>query len=178
MEREFTNATGATEVRFSQSYDDEAGEFIVRFSGTRTMDWSGSQRSRQIRFQFSNDLLNWQPQLPSEKDGRTVPVLLSAPPYVLGVETIVLPFNGDGFTLSGENIDRTLAGARLTRTLRLEAGRAVARTEFQLVASEASLEDIDQSADERQELSRSLAYVSGRINRLTDSDRRALRGRD
>ncbi len=178
MEREFTNATGATDVQISQSYDEETGEFTIRFSGTRDMDWSGSQRSRQIRFQFSNELLNWQPQLPSDKEGRTAPVLLSAPPYVLAIETIILPFNGEGFTLLGENIDQTLAGARLTRNLSLEGGRAVSRTEFQLVASEASVEDIEASADARQELSRNVAGVSGRTNRLTDSDRRALRGRD
>lgn len=175
-ERAFAAQTGSSDVSITHAYDDATGEFAIRFTGIRRMNWSGPARGRRVMFRFDNSMLDWRPPMPEDKDGRTAPILLNAPPSIAATETIILPFNGEGFTVTGENIDRTIAGARLRRTVSMTEGRAVSRSEFQLLQLELPLAELAESEEARGEIAQTFAQVSGSANRLTPSDRRVLRG--
>ncbi|MFN3389551.1 MAG: tetratricopeptide repeat protein [Allosphingosinicella sp.] len=180
MRRQVVTQLGVNETAdISDSYDDTQGTFVIRFSGTRELEWSGTTSSRNIAYQFDNTTLDWTPDFErAEGPGRDAPFSMKGLGHYVMTETVILPGDGEGFSVSGGNIDRTIAGIHFSRTLTLADGRATARTSFRPLQLEISAEAARSSVAALQGIRESNARVTGPAAALTRSDRRALRERE
>lgn len=166
-------------MNISLASDDALGTFTVRFSGRQRMDWSGSSQSRAVTFRFDGDALSWTPHFERPAGGnQDAPFLVSAPNEADYVETVILPDGGRGYTLTGDAIDRTIAGVHFRRTVTMENGRAVARSSARQVALEIPRAEALASNTALTELANNRAMVRGTPNAMTGSDRTALANRE
>ncbi|HEY0413742.1 MAG TPA: DUF3857 domain-containing protein [Allosphingosinicella sp.] len=124
-------------TQYDVTADDEAGTATVAFAGTARMDWSKAPGTNVVRYHFNDDTISWTPDF-KRPDGpfKNAPFAYGFPVYLASSETVILPRGGQGFTIEGHDLDRTLAGVRVTRKLSLEGGRAVARSIFQRLQPE------------------------------------------
>ena len=180
MRRSVVSELGVGEsAEISAAYDDAQGTFAIRFSGTRELEWTGSSSSSRIAFQFDNTTVDWTPEFDRpEGPGRDAPFSIRSLDHYVMTETVILPDGGEGFSLSGANIDRTIAGVHLSRTLTLADGRATARTVFRPLQLEVSAEAARSSVAALQAIRESNARVTGPAGALTGSDRQALMERE
>ena len=162
----------------SYESDDALGTFTLRFSGNRTMDWTGSATSRRILFRFDSDTISWEPDFTRpEGSDHGVPFRVSVPAHIRFSETVILPDGGSGFTLEGEDIDRSVAGVRITRTVSLENGRATALSTFRQLALEISASEAAASVEPLREIRASRAMVRGSTRQM-QADLEAARARE
>lgn len=178
FERSYANSQlGSEQAEVAHEDNAETGAFTLRYSGTRPMTWTGTESARAISFQFANDTLDWGPNFSRPAGAMAdVPFLLPPSSYRLHTETLILPRGGEGFTLVGANIDRTVAGAHFSRILTLENGRATARSSFRPMQREISAAEANASLAALAEIRNDRASVRGTTAGMTTTDRTALRG--
>jgi tetratricopeptide (TPR) repeat protein len=159
--------------------NDNLGTFTVRFSGRQRMDWSGSSESRTVNFGFATHPFSWSPQFERPPGGdQRAPFLVNGPGDTDYVETIILPDGGRGYSLTGDPIDRTIAGVRFRRTVAMENGRAVARSIVRQVALEIPPAEALASRDPLTRLAENRAMVRGSPSVMPRADRTVLANRE
>jgi len=174
-----TTSASSSGVEVSHADDQQAGTFTLRFSGTRTLEYSGPRSGGTVAFQFDNDTITWRPDFTRpEGPFRTAPFLLAVPSYLLSTETVILPAGGAGFALVGRDLDRTVAGVRIARTLSLANGRAVARSTFRQTELEISAAEAAASGDVLTQIRNDRALVRGPAGTLAATDRAAPPARE
>lgn len=142
------------------SVDDEQADTVTfKVKGKASMSWASASGSPGRRYRFDNDTL------PRGLDFERAPGPFADAPFALPypyhlrtLETIVLPNKGEGFSVEG-NIERKIAGARFSRTVAIESGRAIARSAFQFLQTELSATEAKAAKDMLAALSGSSAYV-------------------
>lgn len=163
-------------VVFEHGYDDALGTFTVRWTGRRRMEWSNSGRAGSIGYRFDDATIRWSPDF--EREGgqdRNAPFSLAGADHLSYVETVILPAGGEGLKIEGEDLDHTVAGVHIRRTLSLEDGRAVARSSFRPLALEISAEEAAAAAPVLAEVNGNVARVAPTASfRMTGSDRETL----
>lgn len=155
--------------------DDEAGTVTVRWSGEQPIIRSGMGGER-ISFRFQDETIRWSPDFPGGEDRQPdAPYLLGDLPYLSYSETVLLPDQGRGMRIEGEDLDETVAGVHVRRILTQENGRATAHSTFRPLQLEIAAED-----------ARAAKPVLDRINsdaallvptdefRMTEADRAAV----
>lgn len=163
----------------SQAYDDAAGAFTLRFSGTRELSWSGFSGRRGVAYEFDRETIEWNPHFDRETGAnRDAPFLLPATGYLMATETLILPRNGEGFALIGENFEQTVAGVQIRREVTLANGRAVARSSFRPLQMEISAAEARASQEAVRTLRENNAGVRAPGAVLTATDRQALQDRN
>ena len=164
-----------SDAQISHDYDDETGEFVLRVSGSRRLNWSGSSSSRSILYQFNGETIDWNPDFEREDARlRDAPFSLAALIDHQLIETVILP-RDIAFTLQARPIDRVVAGVHLSRTVTLEDGRAVARMAFRPQQLEIPAAEARASLAALREIAGSRAIVRGEARELSRADRRELR---
>lgn len=173
-ESEDTPDTGNLEL--DAKADDQSGTFTIRSSGTQRMDWSGPSSSRSVSFKFDNDTIEWEPQFDRAGSAvKDVPFALEFPVYLVSTQTIILPDGGKGFTLVGKDLDQTVAGTRITRTLRLENGTATARSIFRRLRPEISADEAEAAKPALKLINADVALVRAPQGyKMSDDDRRSI----
>lgn len=129
----------------SVSTDKDSGDVVLSFTGTAKMTWDGSGLDAVRRYQTDYSQLGRDLTPKRDKDGDAAPVAIAGD-YTLTREVILLPGNGKGFELEGENFDRVIGGVRYVRTSTLAGGRfemsAASRNKpFELSFAEAKIAD-------------------------------------
>lgn len=125
------------DLKFTFRKDEQTGAFVTEFQGTGLMPWEPQRGEPGIAFLFGNEVIGWYPDFERE-DGKDpdIPFALSFPDFSELTETVILPDGGKGFRLEGKDLDQTLAGTQISRTIALENGRAVATSRFRHLAPE------------------------------------------
>jgi tetratricopeptide (TPR) repeat protein len=157
--------------------DEATGEMHVSFAGRTRMDWNPAPASRALRFEFEHSLVQWTPDF-ERKEGpfKQAPFALDFPVYGTLRETILLPRGGAGFAVEGKPIDETVAATRVTRTVTLEGGKAVALSSFRRLWREIPAADAKAAGPALARLNESKAYVLAPADyRMSDSERAAIR---
>jgi tetratricopeptide (TPR) repeat protein len=92
---------------------------------------------RVEQYKFDNATIRWDPSIDRPVgQPRDAPYAFDFPYYSVSTETVILPNNGRGFTIDGASFDRTIAGARISREVHIDGGRAIARMTFRRLTRE------------------------------------------
>lgn len=120
----------------SESWDDSARTERLVMDGTARMAWNDAG-NRQRRYELDGAQIGW------HSDFRRQPGPNSDAPFVLNYpwfsemrETVLLPNEGHGFSLIGENVDETLAQLAIYRHVELKAGQVTLVARQQPLAPE------------------------------------------
>ena len=129
-------------------FDEKAGTATLSFTGTGNLDWSltGSDAQRRYTADYARVGMTI---APDRKDGslKSLPVLVT-PDYNVVRETIVLPHDGKGFTVDGDQIDQTIAGVHYVRTAKIAGGSFNMEAITRSPRAEISLDDAE-AADKK-----------------------------
>jgi len=152
---------GTTDRLVQFKADPNEGTFTVSFSGKRAMDWNKTRELASPRFRFQDSSMQWRPDFKArEADAAQVPFRLDFPVNIQLREDVILPAGGKGYSLQGKDFDRTAAGTRITRSLKLENGRAVATSTFVRLQPELPVAEALVSVAALAEISADAAYVT------------------
>jgi tetratricopeptide (TPR) repeat protein/transglutaminase-like putative cysteine protease len=106
------------------AFDPTSGELRFTMDGKADMDWDAKSGSRSRHYEADGAHLGWKSKL-ERKDASDAPVMLEFPGYTRKREVILLPDGGKGFTVSGDAVDKTLAGYAFKRTVEIKDGAFV-----------------------------------------------------
>jgi len=126
------------EITSTDIRDDEAsGSFTIILSGTGRLDMRRVPGLRLEQYKFDNTTIRWDPSIDRpDSQPRDAPYIFDYPYYSSSTETIILPNHGRGFTIDGGSFERTIAGARISRDVRIQDGRAVAHMALRRITRE------------------------------------------
>lgn len=114
--------SGVTVKTVDWAVDDKTGDVSMSFTGTAEMDWSTAGIDGAKRYEADNARLGRDLAPKRDTDPDAAPVAVDGN-YVLNREVILLPQGGRGFSVEGDQIDRTIAGVHYTRTASLSGER-------------------------------------------------------
>jgi hypothetical protein len=139
------------------------GSFVVRFAGTAAMDWSPFEGEKDSRFQFSHSVVHWDADFErKEGPGKDMPVSLGAGRYWEHLtETVILPNGGKGYDVDGTQLQKTVAGSTVSRSLKKEGDRITMVSDFRHVKREISAEEARTGQAELEKINDDWAYIVG-----------------
>jgi tetratricopeptide (TPR) repeat protein len=138
--------------------DEATGDVTLTMEGTAKMEWAAAGQDR--RYETDGSSLGWKSRL--KRDGGPhpdAPFAVNYPDSSETIETIVLPSKGAGFTVIGDDFDRTVGVWRLTRTAAIHDGVFTMHAESRALAREISAADAAASAAPLAELRDNEVYV-------------------
>jgi transglutaminase-like putative cysteine protease len=143
--------------------DGPEGTFVVRFAGNAEMDWSPFEGEKDSRFQFSHNVVHWDADFQrKEGPGKDMPVSLGAGRYWEHMtETIILPNGGKGYEIEGTQLQKSLAGSSMSRSLKKEGDRITMVSDFRHLKREISAEEARTGQEQLAKLNEDWAYVVG-----------------
>ena len=149
--------------------DADSGAMTLIVTGRGRLNWSQTPGATTQRYRFSNNMINWdvnfdRPAGPYHDAPYSFPV----PFFSAMTETIVLPHNGEGFALDGQNFDHLVAGTRISRRISLAGGRAVAHSEFRRIDREVSAPSARAAASLIAAMRDDRAFLQGPMNPSPD----------
>lgn len=130
---------GATIDKVDYRFDKETGEARLSFAGTVTIDWGLFGEKAKLRFEPSGSRLGY--DIAPERDTgpfADAPVEVGAR-YETRRVTILLPHDGKGFFLEGNDLEETIAGTRFRRSAVIKGGRFEMTVETRSPAREVTL---------------------------------------
>ncbi|MBX9796259.1 DUF3857 domain-containing protein [Sphingomonas sp.] len=103
--------------------DPATGHVRLGFTGSGKMEWTGAEGGAGRLYEANKSRLGMN-IAPKRNPGteNAAPVQVGAR-YDVVQQTILLPDQGKGFTIEGDNVDRVIGGVRYTRTATLKDGR-------------------------------------------------------
>ncbi len=109
-----------TPEQVSTSFDAKAREYVMKVSGTAELKWTA------YGYEVDHAGLGWKADYKRD-EGQSIdpPVEVTFPYYQAYKETIVLPREGRGFTVEGEDVDTKAAGYAFSRKTRIADGTLV-----------------------------------------------------
>jgi tetratricopeptide (TPR) repeat protein len=128
-------------------YDEGTGEVRWSMDGQARMGWNAEGKAR--RYEADGVGLGWKADFNREPGpGADAPFAVSYPAFAHTVETIALPHDGKGFTTAGREVDQSLGGFHMKRTIKIEKGvftvEAISRSVTdEIPASQARAEQAD-----------------------------------
>ncbi len=104
--------------------DQKTGEAHLTMTGTAKMDWSTEGTSRYYEYEADSSRVG-RSLTPTRVDSATADIapIAFSPQYESFHETILLPDNGKNYRLTGDTIDKTVAGIQYTRSQSLKDER-------------------------------------------------------
>jgi tetratricopeptide (TPR) repeat protein len=110
-------------------YDEATGEFHLTMEGKASMNWAESNESSSPRYLADGYLLGGDISYKREEgQDQKAPYAVTHPIHMYYRETIKLPDGGKGFTTSGEDVDRTVAGTAYSRKTQIKDGVFIIET--------------------------------------------------
>lgn len=141
--------------------EDPSGSFVVRFGGKAAMDWSPFEGRRDPRYALTQSTLTWQPDFDrSEGPGKDWPIFIGSDPHWERMtETLILPDGGKGYSLEASELDKSVAGSQIRRTVTKSGERVTMIADFRHLKREISAEEARAAAPVLEAISRDYAYV-------------------
>lgn len=125
------------EVDFA--YDEASNTFRLLVVGESSAGWDEAGKARVMNVPGSVYAVDFQPR--TRGLDREAPFLLAYPYATRQVTRVRLPQKGDGFSLLGDNIDKTISGMQVSRRSRIEDGVAVVELNAANLAREIAYKD-------------------------------------
>ncbi|WP_342039347.1 DUF3857 domain-containing protein [Allosphingosinicella indica] len=160
--RDQAAAIESDDIKTSDFTSDEAsGDVVFTFTGTARMAWPDAPGGVGQRFRFDDDVIRWTQTFdrPATSPHAKAPFALNFPFHIAWTETVILPRNGKGFSIEGTGFEKTIAGAKIARSLSLADGKAVARSSFQFLQPEVSYDVAVAAKGDLQKVNADRAYI-------------------
>jgi tetratricopeptide (TPR) repeat protein len=107
----------------SASFDDAAGEERLVMDGVASMAWNRNAAFKTREYETDGSGLAGAPDLKRDPGPHAdAPYAVGFPSFFKSNETIILPQGGKGFTVAGENVDKTIGGVEYKRLSRIDGG--------------------------------------------------------
>jgi hypothetical protein len=139
------------------------GSFTISFSGEAPMDWSPFEGRRESRYTFSQNTLTWNANFDrSEGLGKDWPVFIGAAPrWERTTESIALPAGGKGYAVEATQLEKSVAGSRLSRSVTRAGDLVTMVAELRHLKREISAEEAREATPVLGEIAENYAYVVG-----------------
>lgn len=109
-----------TPANVSESYDEKLGEEKLTLEGKADLNWGDDG------YELDGASLGWSSDYKRDPGPNVdAPVSLAFPYHVATKETILLPYNGRGFTTAGADVEKEISGYAFRRRTRIEDGQLV-----------------------------------------------------
>jgi hypothetical protein len=119
------------------SYDEATGAEHVTLEGAGSLSWDNDIDSGVRQHDTFGSVIGSRVDYTREPDtDQTAPYAVDYPSYAISTETIVLPQRGQGFTVVGDDVGRTVAGMTFNRVSRIEKDVFTMVTSVRSVARE------------------------------------------
>ncbi|QUD87123.1 tetratricopeptide repeat protein [Phenylobacterium montanum] len=123
--------------KVSAQFDARTGEERLTLDGTAKMNWEDLSGTSERRYEAESTRLGWKADFKRDPGPHAdAPFAVPYPAYAEARETVLLPNNGAGFTFSGEQVDKTVAGRALRRTISIDKGVFTVVASMRSVAQE------------------------------------------
>lgn len=145
----------------AMSEDRAAGVVRLTMSGTAKMDWT---KQETVRFyEVDGAVLGLKMDIAREPGpDHDAPFAVAFPTWQEWRETITLPASGKGFSLQGEDIDRTIGPYAYHRTTKLAGGTVIMSASSRTLGDEIAFADAAHLQTELGELADKGVYVKAR----------------
>jgi hypothetical protein len=122
-------------VKVDAVYDERTGEEHVSMDGTAKMNWKEDGQDKH--YESDGAILGWKSDYHRDPGpSQDIPFAVHYPYFVKNTETILLPGDGKGFSVEGENVDATIAGREFKRTAKIEDGAFTMEASTRAIATE------------------------------------------
>ncbi|ESQ80266.1 DUF3857 domain-containing protein [Asticcacaulis sp. YBE204] len=161
----------------SLTFDETTGDAHLRMTGKAKMAWRYTSKLGARRYETDGYSLGWTSDL-ARDDGpnKDAPIALDYPLYNRHSETIRLPYDGEGFTLDGENVDTTLSARHFRRQVKLDKGVFTMEASTRALQPEIALAEAETNAPAIKALSDKDVYlVAPQKYTATEAEMAALR---
>jgi tetratricopeptide (TPR) repeat protein/transglutaminase-like putative cysteine protease len=175
LRQSWTEKYSWIEVKKVELIPDEAtGETRIVMDGSASMAWSRSRATHTVRYETDGLDLGWRSSFEREAGPHPeAPFKVRYPHYTKTVETIILPDGGAGFTVTNENVDRTVGGWTFKRTTSIDnKGVFHGEASVQAIAPEVPAETAAKAKIELRDMESVTVYVEApKYWRVTDQQR-------
>jgi tetratricopeptide (TPR) repeat protein len=141
-------------------YDDATGEEHVSMDGTATIPWKGGNSTMGKRYEADGAVLGWKSDHTRDPGpDQDAPFSVHYPYFVKTTETIVLPNGGNGFTIEGSEVDKTIGAWEFKRIAKVETGAFTMEASTRGVTPEFPAADAQAVAKDLREMSDFTVYL-------------------
>jgi tetratricopeptide (TPR) repeat protein len=121
----------------STTYDPATGEAKLMMDGLAQLDWRDRDLGIGRGLQLTLANLGASTDLKREPDTRQdAPYAVNYPQFSTSEETLILPDHGQGYSVSGRDIDRTIGGVHYHRTTQIKDGEVISQTSVRALQRE------------------------------------------
>jgi tetratricopeptide (TPR) repeat protein len=154
--------------------DADAGEVRILVTGKAQMDWQRAPGSAARRYRFSDDTIAWDASFARpEGEDADAPFALAHPLSLELREIILLPNGGAGYRIDGSDLDKVVAGTRITRSLSIADGRAEARSTFVRLQPEIAAADARRDLPEIAQINEDRAWLRAPLQNVAAPEARS-----
>lgn len=168
-----------TPERVSQTWDETTRTQRLVMEGTARMAWNDAGGSYR-RYELDGVRVGWNPDFRRQAGpDSNAPFMVDYPDFAEYRETVLLPNDGAGFSLAGDNVDRELAGIAIYRKTELSGNRVTMTTRQRPVKPEISYAEAQTADGPLRGLAGGTVNILADTNRyqLTADDAKAILGR-
>ena len=124
-------------------FDDATGEERWVMDGVASMSWNLNTAFKVREYDADGSSLGGAPELKRDPGPHAdAPYAVAFPSFFKSSETIILPQGGKGFTVAGEDVDKTVGGVEYKRVSRVDAGVFTMQVSTRSIASEFPAADV------------------------------------
>ena len=141
------------------SDDPVTGDFVVTMTGSAALDWTREQGARW--YEMDRSRVGWRFNIAREGElNPDAPYAFDYPDWWTYRETIILPREGKGFRVQGEDVDRTVGDLyQFHRSIKRDGAKVVVEAETKAIAAELPAARAARTRAEMTELASSGVYL-------------------
>lgn len=141
-------------------YDEKTGEEHVSMDGTATVPWKGNGQTLGKRYEADGAVLGWKPNYTRDPGpDQDAPYSVNYPYFEKTTETILLPNGGNGFTIEGNELNKTIGAWEFKRTAKVETGTFRMEASTRAVTPEFPAADAQKVAGDLRDMSDFTIYL-------------------
>ncbi len=139
--------------------DPATGDFLITMTGSAAMDWTREQGTRW--YEMDRVRVGWRFDIAREGElNPDAPYSFDYPDWWTYRETIILPYEGKGFHVQGEDVDQTVGDLyQFHRSVKQEGAKVVVEAESKALAGELPAARASRTRAEMTELASSGVYL-------------------
>lgn len=145
--------------KIATSDDPVTGDFVVTMTGSAEMDWTREQGARW--YEMDRSRVGWRFDIAREGElNPDAPYAFDYPDWWTYRETIILPYEGKGFRVQGEDVDQTVGDLyQFHRSITRDGAKVVVEAETKAIAGELPAARASRARAEMTELASSGVYL-------------------
>jgi transglutaminase-like putative cysteine protease len=141
-------------------YDEKTGEERVTMDGTARMPWKGDGGTLGRHYEADGAVLGWKPNYHRDPGpGHDAPFSSRYPYFAKMSETIVLPDDGKGFTIEGDEVDRKIGAWEFKRTAKITGNTFTMEAATRTIKPEFPADDVKTVSNDLRAMSDQTVYL-------------------